>query len=81
MGVDRTAVNGKVVGDMPFIAKTATYVTKKDQVMAYVTGLSAVNFSDAQLETCLTSGFVGTAELNGEVKDETQCMGLAHLYW
>jgi len=47
--------------------------------MVFVTGLENVVFSDAQKDACLTSGFVGVKQGTGT--DETECLGLAHLYW
>jgi len=66
-------------GDLPFDAKSAVHSTKKDQVMVFVTGLENVEFSAAQQDACLASGFVGVKQGTG--KDETECLGLAHLYW
>jgi len=66
-------------GDLPFEAKSGTFSTKKDQVLVFVTGLENVSFSDAQKDACLASGFVGVKQGSGS--DETECMGLAHLYW
>jgi len=67
-------------GDLPFDAKSGAFSVKKDQVLVFVTGLENVEFSAAQRDACLTSGFVGVMESAGD-KDETECMGLAHLYW
>ena len=66
-------------GDLPYDQKQDVFSAKKDQVLVFVTGLENVVFSDAQKAECLTSGFVGVKPGTGT--DETECMGLAHLYW
>jgi hypothetical protein len=72
----------KARGDAPYFWKTDSFVTKKDVVYTLVTGLDNVEWAtDAHREGCLASGFVGIMPSDNFESDETECMGLAHLYW
>jgi hypothetical protein len=72
-------------GDLPYDGKSDAHSKKKDQVMVFVSGLSGVTFSDTQRDECLKGAFVGVAACETEgcanEPNDTDCMGLGHLYW
>jgi hypothetical protein len=77
--------------DLPYTAtKTngnieVSFPKKKDQLVVFVTGLKDVTMTDAQLESCFRTAFVGVAMCENEgcvdEPNSTECANLAHIYW